>query len=146
MRRLETCLTAGQIGKEAEFFSFGTNDLTQTTFAFSRDDVEGKFLLKYINEMNPPIMKENPFEVLDVDGVGKLVSMAVKDGRAAREEAAEGERLEIGICGEVGGEPTSILFLQKAGLDYVSCSPFRVPVARVAAAQAAILAEQQKNQ
>jgi pyruvate,orthophosphate dikinase len=135
------CLTAEAIGKEAEFFSFGTNDLTQMTFGFSRDDVEGKFLMKYIDEINPPIMKDNPFEHLDIDGVGKLIDMTVKDGRKGRADAHKGAHLKVGICGEVGGDPMSIEFLQKVGLDYVSCSPFRVPVARVAAAHAAILAQ-----
>ena len=125
-------LTAEAIAKEAEFFSFGTNDLTQMTFGFSRDDVEGKFLMKYLDELVPPIMKDNPFEHLDIDGVGKLIKMTVEDGRKGR------NNLKIGICGEVGGDPDSIMFLQNAGLNYVSCSPFRVPVARVAAAHAAI--------
>lgn len=138
------CLTAEDIGKEAEFFSFGTNDLTQMTFGFSRDDVEGKFLDKYIEGLEPQILKENPFEHLDVDGVGKLIQMTVKDGRKGREEAHKGDHLKIGICGETGGDPQSILFLHKAGLDYVSCSPFRVPVARVAAAHAAVLEKKGK--
>ncbi|MCL4541777.1 MAG: pyruvate, phosphate dikinase [Chloroflexi bacterium] len=124
-------LTAGQIAQHAQFFSFGTNDLTQTTFGYSRDDAEGKFLLKYIQD---EILPRNPFQVLDVDGVGKLVRMAVQDGRAANPE------LEVGICGEHGGDPESIRFCHEVGLDYVSCSPFRVPVARLAAAQAALAA------
>ena len=131
-------LTAGEIAKEAEFFSFGTNDLTQMTFGFSRDDVEAKFLIKYIDEIYPPIMKDNPFEHIDIDGVGKLIEMTVVDGRKAR------PGIHIGICGEVGGDPHSIQFLHDVGLDYVSCSPFRVPVARVAAAHAAIL-DKKKN-
>src|SRR6056297_1132231 len=130
-------LTADEIAEEAEFFSFGTNDLTQMTFGFSRDDVEGKFLMKYIDEIMPPIMKDNPFEHLDEKGVGKLIEMSVDNGRKARKESHD-EHLKIGICGEVGGDPQSIMFLQKADLDYVSCSPFRVPVARVAAAHAAV--------
>ena len=123
------CLTADEIAKEAEFFSFGTNDLTQTTLGFSRDDAEAKFLQLYLKE---GILKDNPFEVLDFDGVGKLVEMTVQLGRKAR------PGIEIGVCGETGGEPRSIDFYHKAGLDYVSCSKYRVPVARLAAAQATI--------
>ncbi|HME53025.1 MAG TPA: pyruvate, phosphate dikinase [Candidatus Lokiarchaeia archaeon] len=126
------CLTSGKIAEHAEFFSFGTNDLTQATWAFSRDDVEGKFLLKYINEFKPPIMEDNPFEHLDTEGVGRLIKMSIEEGKAAR------PNLDVGICGEAGGDPQSIMFLQKMALDYVSCSPFRVIVARVAAAHAAI--------
>ncbi len=122
-------LTAGEIAKEAEFFSFGTNDLTQTTFGFSRDDAEGKFLTTYIQKK---VLPENPFAVLDEEGVGKLVRMAVEAGRATRPE------LKVGICGEHGGDPRSIDFCHRAGLDYVSCSPFRVPIARLAAAQASL--------
>ncbi|HEX6129350.1 MAG TPA: pyruvate, phosphate dikinase [Candidatus Limnocylindria bacterium] len=122
-------LTAGEIAEHAEFFSFGTNDLTQMTFGFSRDDAEGKFLLQYVDRK---ILPENPFQVLDVDGVGQLVEMAVKSGRKARKD------LKIGICGEHGGDPTSIAFCHRVGMNYVSCSPFRVPVARLAAAQAAL--------
>ncbi|MHA1728827.1 MAG: pyruvate, phosphate dikinase [Promethearchaeota archaeon] len=134
------CLTAEAIAKEAEFFSFGTNDLTQMTFGFSRDDVEGKFLAKYIDEIEPPIMTDNPFETIDEDGVGKLIEIAVKDGRKGRRET-HNQHLKVGICGETGGDPRSIIFLHKVGLDYVSCSPFRIPVARVAAAHAAIIAD-----
>jgi pyruvate,orthophosphate dikinase len=123
------CLTAGEIAKHAEFFSFGTNDLTQTTFGFSRDDAEGKFLLKYVEEK---ILPANPFETLDTIGVGRLMQMAVAEGRKARPD------LEIGICGEHGGDPASIHFCHALGLNYVSCSPYRVPVARLAAAQAAM--------
>jgi pyruvate,orthophosphate dikinase len=122
-------LTAGQIAEHAEFFSFGTNDLTQMTFGFSRDDAEGKFLLQYVDRK---ILPENPFQVLDVEGVGQLVEMAVASGRKAR------KGLKIGICGEHGGDPTSIAFCHRVGMNYVSCSPFRVPVARLAAAQAAL--------
>jgi pyruvate,orthophosphate dikinase len=122
-------LTAGEIAQYADFFSFGTNDLTQTTFGYSRDDAEGKFLLKYVQD---GILPRNPFQVVDVDGVGRLVAMAVKEGRAAN------PKLEVGICGEHGGDPESIRFFNQAGLDYVSCSPFRVPIARLAAAQAAL--------
>jgi pyruvate,orthophosphate dikinase len=120
-------LTAGEIAETAEFFSFGTNDLTQMTFAFSRDDAEGKFLGRYIDEK---ILPENPFQTVDRVGVGRLIRMAVEDGRGRRPD------LEIGVCGEHGGDPDSIAFFNEVGLDYVSCSPFRVPVARLAAAQA----------
>jgi len=122
-------LTADEIAKYAEFFSFGTNDLTQTTFGFSRDDAEGKFLLKYVEEKILPV---NPFESLDTSGVGRLMTIAVQEGRKARRD------LEIGICGEHGGDPASIRFCHTLGLNYVSCSPYRVPVARLAAAQAAM--------
>ncbi len=122
-------LTAGEIAKYAQFFSFGTNDLTQTTYGYSRDDAEGKFLLRYVEEK---ILPANPFQQLDQVGVGQLIEMAVKNGRAAR------PGLEVGICGEHGGDPSSIEFCHRAGLNYVSCSPFRVPVARLAAAQAAL--------
>jgi pyruvate,orthophosphate dikinase len=122
-------LTAGQIAEHAEFFSFGTNDLTQMTYGYSRDDAEGKFLLQYVDRK---ILPENPFQVLDRDGVGQLVRLATERGRAARPD------LKVGICGEHGGDPSSIAFCHEVGLNYVSCSPFRVPVARLAAAQAAL--------
>jgi pyruvate,orthophosphate dikinase len=125
-------LTAGEIAKTAEFFSFGTNDLTQMTLAFSRDDAEGKFLAKYL-EMG--ILKDNPFETIDQAGVGALMKLAIASGRQAR------PGLKLGICGEHGGEPRSVEFFHKIGLDYVSCSPFRVPIARLAAAQAALDAD-----
>ncbi len=121
-------LLADEIAKEAEFFSFGTNDLTQMTFGFSRDDA-GKFLPAYYETK---IFEEDPFKTLDQNGVGKLVNMAVKLGRSTRND------LHVGVCGETGGDPKSIDFYHNAGLDYVSCSPFRVPVARLAAAQANI--------
>ena len=121
-------LTAGEIAKEAEFFSFGTNDLTQMTFGFSRDDA-AKFLTAYYDNK---IYESDPFQHLDQIGVGKLIKMAVADGRATRPD------LGLGICGEHGGDPSSVEFCHKVGLDYVSCSPFRVPIARLAAAQAAI--------
>ena len=124
-------LTAGDIARHAEFFSFGTNDLTQMGFGYSRDDAEGKFLLKYV-EMK--ILPANPFQVLDRDGIGQLMRMAVEKGRKARPD------LKIGICGEHGGDPKSIEFCESLGLMYVSCSPYRVPVARHAAAQATIRA------
>jgi pyruvate,orthophosphate dikinase len=122
-------LTAGQIAEYAEFFSFGTNDLTQTTFGYSRDDAEGKFLLQYVER---GILPENPFQVLDREGVGSLIRTAVEQGRKTR------PGLKVGICGEHGGDPSSIHFCHMVGLDYVSCSPYRVPVARLAAAQAAL--------
>lgn len=121
-------LVANQIAEVAEFFSFGTNDLTQMTFGFSRDDAP-KFL-KFYKEHG--IIKTDPFEVLDQEGVGQLVEMGVKKGRSTRSD------LKVGICGEHGGEPSSVKFCAKLGMNYVSCSPFRVPIARVAAAQAAI--------
>ncbi len=127
-------LTADEIAMEAEFFSFGTNDLTQMTFGFSRDDAEGKFIPVYLNK---EILERNPFEFLDQDGVGKLMKIAIELGRKTRPD------LKLGICGEHGGEPSSIKFAYSIGLDYVSCSPFRIPVARIAAAQAEI--EQRKK-
>ncbi len=122
-------LTAGKIAEFAEFFSFGTNDLTQTTLGVSRDDAERSFLQKYVDMK---ILTANPFQELDREGVGQLMDMAVKNGRATR------KNLEVGICGEHGGDPSSIEFCNMIGLNYVSCSPFRVPVARLAAAQAAL--------
>jgi pyruvate,orthophosphate dikinase len=122
------CLVADAIGEQADFFSFGTNDLTQMTFGYSRDDVN-TFLPDYLrNELLP----QDPFQSLDTTGVGQLVEMAVAKGRSAK------PKLKCGICGEHGGDPASIRFCHKAGLDYVSCSPFRVPIARLAAAQAAL--------
>jgi pyruvate,orthophosphate dikinase len=120
-------LTAGEIAKEAEFFSFGTNDLTQMTWAFSRDDVEGAFFGRYI-ELG--IFGVSPFESIDPYGVGRLVRIATDDGKAANPD------LEVGVCGEHGGDPASIHFFESAGVDYVSCSPFRVPVARLEAGRA----------
>ena len=122
------CLTADEIGEDADFFSFGTNDLTQMTFGFSRDDIN-TFLPDYLRQ---EILPRDPFQSLDTSGVGQLVEMAVKKGRAAK------KGLKCGICGEHGGDPDSIVFCHKVGLDYVSCSPFRVPIARLAAAQAAL--------
>ena len=124
-------LTAGELASHAEFFSFGTNDLTQTVFGISRDDAEAGFLTTYLEG---GILEENPFDVLDRNGVGKLMRLAVEAGRAVRPD------IEIGICGEHGGEPSSVALCDELGLDYVSCSPFRVPVARLAAAQAALRA------
>jgi pyruvate,orthophosphate dikinase len=122
-------VTAGEIAKLAEFFSFGTNDLTQMTFGYSRDDAERNFLVQYVEE---GILPKNPFQTIDREGVGRLMSMAVEEGRKVR------PALEVGICGEHGGDPDSIEFCHLVGNNYVSCSPFRVPVARLAAAQAAI--------
>jgi len=127
-------ITADEIAKEAEFFSFGTNDLTQMTFGFSRDDA-GKFLPAYYEKK---IYEEDPFKTLDQKGVGKLIEIAVKGGKATRPD------IHLGVCGETGGDPKSIEFYHNVGLDYVSCSPFRVPVARLAAAQASIRAKQSK--
>src|SRR6201997_1841794 len=124
------CLVAGRIAQHADFFSFGTNDLTQTALGFSRDDVESKFLPTYVARK---IIDTSPFETIDQPGVGGLVRLGAWVGR----EAHPG--LKLGICGEHGGDPRSISFFHAAGLDYVSCSPFRVPIARIAAAQAAIV-------
>jgi pyruvate, orthophosphate dikinase len=123
------CFVADRIARAADFFSFGTNDLTQTALGFSRDDVEGRFLNRYVDMK---IVGRSPFETIDRPGVGWLVRLASWVGREEKPE------LELGICGEHGGDPESIAFFQVAGLDYVSCSPYRVPIARVAAAQAAI--------
>ncbi len=123
------CVRADEIAAQADFFSFGTNDLTQTALGFSRDDAEGKFLTYYLEE---GVLKKNPFETLDVSGVGDLMRIAVERGRATK------PHLKLGICGEHGGEPKSVAFCHELGLDYVSCSPYRVPLARLAAAQAAL--------
>jgi pyruvate,orthophosphate dikinase len=122
-------LTAGQIAESAEFFSFGTNDLTQMGWGFSRDDVEAAFFSKYL-ELG--IFGVSPFESLDREGVGRLVKIAVEEGRAARPD------LHLGVCGEHGGDPDSVHFFHEVGLDYVSCSPFRIPVARLEAGRAAV--------
>jgi pyruvate,orthophosphate dikinase len=122
-------LRAGEIATYADFFSFGTNDLTQTALGLSRDDAEGKFLTTYLDE---DVLAHNPFETLDQDGVGELLELATVRGRAVK------PGLKIGICGEHGGDPRSVAFCHRAGLDYVSCSPFRLPVARLAAAHAAL--------
>ncbi|MCX7938130.1 MAG: pyruvate, phosphate dikinase, partial [Thermoflexales bacterium] len=122
-------VTAGEIAQMAEFFSFGTNDLTQMTFGYSRDDAERSFLLKYVEE---GILPFNPFQTIDKDGVGRLMKMAVEEGRKTR------PTLEVGICGEHGGDPATIEFCYQIGQNYVSCSPFRVPIARLAAAHAAL--------
>jgi pyruvate, orthophosphate dikinase len=119
---------ADEIAREAEFFSFGTNDLTQLTYGFSRDDF-GKFLNSYRERK---ILERDPFVSLDIEGVGQLVDMGTRRGRATRPD------LKIGVCGEHGGDPPSIAFFDEVGLDYVSCGPFRIPVARLAAAQAAL--------
>jgi pyruvate,orthophosphate dikinase len=123
-------LTADQIAEAAQFFSFGTNDLTQTTWGFSRDDVEAAFFSAYLEK---GIFGVSPFESLDVEGVGALVALAVERGRHTRPD------LKLGVCGEHGGDPDSVHFFHNVGLDYVSCSPFRVPVARLEAGRAAVL-------
>src|SRR5436190_1985484 len=124
------CIRADEIARHADFFSFGTNDLTQTALGFSRDDAEGKFLTTYLED---EVLERNPFEVLDEEGVGDLMRIAVERGRGEKEE------IKLGICGEHGGEPRSVAFCHRIGLDYVSCSPYRVPLARLAAAQAALV-------
>jgi pyruvate,orthophosphate dikinase len=129
-------LVADEIAREAEFFSFGTNDLTQTTFGLSRDDA-GKFLPFYVEQ---GILQEDPFVSIDQNGVGQLVKIGCEKGRSTRKD------LKIGICGEHGGDPASVIFCHKVGLDYVSCSPFRVPIARLAAAHAALQEEQGTDQ
>ncbi|MFW5854743.1 MAG: putative PEP-binding protein, partial [Thermodesulfobacteriota bacterium] len=129
------CLTADQIAEYAEFFSFGTNDLTQTTYGISRDDAEAGFLIDYIER---EILPDNPFATIDPDGVGKLIEIGVEKGRSVRPD------MEIGICGEHGGDPVSIALCHKLGLSYVSCSPYRVPIARLAAAQAALREKSKK--
>jgi pyruvate,orthophosphate dikinase len=122
-------IAAQEIARVAEFFSFGTNDLTQMTFGFSRDDVEGRFMPRYL-ELG--LLPANPFETLDTEGVGRLIRWAAEQGRKARPD------LKLGICGEHGGDPASVRFCHEVGLDYVSCSPYRVPLARLAAAHAAL--------
>jgi Phosphoenolpyruvate synthase/pyruvate phosphate dikinase len=121
-------LLAGRIAEEAEFFSYGTNDLTQMTYGFSRDDI-GTFVPDYVEKKIIPV---DPFQVLDQDGVGQLIDLGIERGRKAR------PGLKVGICGEHGGEPSSVMFCHRAGMDYVSCSPYRVPIAKLAAAQAVI--------
>jgi pyruvate,orthophosphate dikinase len=123
------CIRADEIAEHADFFSFGTNDLTQTALGFSRDDAEGKFLTRYLED---GVLERNPFETLDQSGVGDLMRIAVLRGRSVKDD------LKLGICGEHGGEPASVAFCHELGLDYVSCSPYRVPLARLAAAQAAL--------
>ena len=122
------CLTADEIAKEADFFSFGTNDLTQMTFGYSRDDL-GSFVPKYLEK---GILDRDPMAGIDQDGVGRLMKICIELGRKTKAD------LEIGICGEQGGDPESVKFCHKIGLNYVSCSPYRVPIARIAAAQAAL--------
>jgi pyruvate,orthophosphate dikinase len=125
------CFIADRIARHADFFSFGTNDLTQTAIGFSRDDVEGRIIPRYVDER---ILDISPFATIDEPGVGELVRTAARLGRLGSVD------LELGICGEHGGDPASIGFFHRVGLDYVSCSPFRLPIARVAAAQAQIAA------
>jgi pyruvate,orthophosphate dikinase len=123
------CLVAGQVAETAEFFSYGTNDLTQTTYGYSRDDAEGKFLGEYLKDR---VLPHNPFESIDREGVGELVRIGIERGRQQR------PTLEVGICGEQGGDPASVAFCHEVGMNYVSCAPGRIPVARLAAAQAAL--------
>jgi pyruvate,orthophosphate dikinase len=123
------CMVADEIAAEADFFSFGTNDLTQTTYGYSRDDAEGKFIPIY---MDKKVLKDDPFAVLDRRGVGSLMKVAYEKGKQVKPD------LLIGICGEHGGEPSSVEFCHEIGLDYVSCSPYRIPIARLAAGQAAV--------
>jgi pyruvate,orthophosphate dikinase len=123
------CLVADRIARHADFFSFGTNDLTQTGLGLSRDDAERHFLPRYLERR---IIDRSPFETLDVPGVGALIEIAVEKGRGANPQ------IKLGVCGEHGGEADSIRFFHRAGIDYVSCSPYRVPAARIAAAQAAL--------
>jgi pyruvate, orthophosphate dikinase len=130
------CLIADRVARHADFFSFGTNDLTQAGIGLSRDDVEGRIIPSYVAEK---IVDYSPFAQIDELGVGELVRIAINRGRRER------RGLELGVCGEHGGDPDSIRFFHEAGLDYVSCSPFRVPIARVAAAQAAIAAPQSQT-
>ena len=125
------CVRADEIARYADFFSFGTNDLTQTALGFSRDDAEGKFLTHYLED---GVLAHDPFATLDQEGVGELMRTAVERGRSVN------SALQIGICGEHGGDPASVRFCHDIGLDYVSCSPYRVPVARLAAAQAVLAA------
>ena len=126
---VRACLEADQIAKVAEFFSFGTNDLTQATFSFSREDAENKFLPFYTENK---VLPDNPFQTLDIEGVGKLMKICIELGRKTRPD------IKIGICGEHGGDPRSVEFCNDIKLTYVSCSPYRVPIARLAAAQAAL--------
>ena len=128
------CLTASKIACHADFFSFGTNDLTQTTYGFSRDDI-GSFIQNYFDNN---IFDEDPFKTIDVDGVGKLIKKAVLDGRRKKKD------LKIGICGEHGGDPKSIKFCGEIGLNYISCSPYRIPIARLSAAKNCIVAHKKK--
>ncbi len=128
-------IIADKLAEEAQFFSFGTNDLTQMTCGFSRDDA-GKFLKEYVNK---GIFEKDPFQTLDQEGVGQLVKCSIKSGRSTRKD------LKVGICGEHGGEPSSVEFCHNVGMNYVSCSPYRVPIARLAAAQAAIKEKKQKR-
>jgi pyruvate,orthophosphate dikinase len=130
-------MTADKIAEFASFFSFGTNDLTQTTYGISRDDAESGFLVEYLGSC---ILPDNPFATIDRDGVGALMDIAVKKGRSVKPD------LECGICGEHGGDPKSIMICHELGLTYVSCSPFRVPVARLAAAHAALLEKRNSKQ
>ncbi len=129
-------MRAGNLARETDFFSFGTNDLTQAVFSFSREDAEKKFLTTYL-ELG--ILQDNPFEVLDIKGVGRLMETAIFWARQAKKE------IEIGVCGEQGGEPRTIRYLNSIGVDYVSCSPFRIPIAKLVAAQAALQTKTERS-
>jgi pyruvate,orthophosphate dikinase len=129
METVRACMRAGRLADEVDFFSFGTNDLTQAVFSFSREDAEKKFLSTYLRM---GILRDNPFEVLDIKGVGRLMETAIFWARRAK------KNIEIGVCGEQAGEPRSVQYLHGIGVDYVSCSPFRIPIARLVAAQTAI--------
>jgi pyruvate,orthophosphate dikinase len=133
---VRACMRAGRLAEVADFFSFGTNDLTQATFSFSREDAENKFLPLY-NERK--ILQDNPFEVLDVKGVGRLMMIAIEWGRKTKSD------LKIGICGEHGGHPDSVEFCHRIGISYVSCSAFRLPIARLAAAHAKLKEKDRKS-
>jgi pyruvate,orthophosphate dikinase len=133
METVRACMRAGHLAEQTDFFSFGTNDLTQAVFSFSREDAEKKFLTTYLEK---GILHDNPFSVLDIKGVGRLMETAVFWARRAKKE------IEIGVCGEQAGEPHTIRYLNGIGVDYVSCSPFRIPVAKLVAAQAAITARE----
>ena len=134
METVRACMRAGNLAEQVDFFSFGTNDLTQAVFSFSREDAEKKFLSTYLQL---GILHDNPFEVLDIKGVGRLMETAIFWARR------EKKHIEIGVCGEHGGEPHSIRYLHGTGVDYISCSPFRVPIARLVAAQAAIVGKKE---
>ena len=129
METVRACMRAGHLAEEADFFSFGTNDLSQAVYSFSREDAEKKFLTSYLENH---VLDDNPFEIIDIKGVGRLMETAIFWAKRTKRD------IEIGVCGEQAGEPKSIQFFNSIGIDYVSCSPFRVPVAKLVAAQASI--------